>query len=54
MLAAWQIGPRMGTRMQGKGGVKPSKFDDDASIGLLGLLLALGSGTRVGLLAGPA
>ena len=43
MLVAWEIGRRMGQRLRGKGGVKPSKFDD-ASIGLLGLLLAFSFG----------
>jgi hypothetical protein len=46
MLAAWQIGRRLGKRLQGKDGVKPSKFDD-ASIGLLGLLLAFSFGTSI-------
>lgn len=46
MLAAWQIGRRMGRRLRGKDGVKPSKFDD-ASIGLLGLLLAFSFGTSI-------
>src|ERR1700720_1638341 len=46
MLAAWQIGRRMGGRLRGKDGVKPSKFDD-ASIALLGLLLAFSFGTSI-------
>ena len=46
MLVAWQIGRRMGGRLRGKDGVKPSKFDD-ASIGLLGLLLAFSFGTSI-------
>jgi hypothetical protein len=46
MLAAWQIGRRMGTRLRGMGGVRPSKFND-ASIGLLGLLLAFSFGTSI-------
>ena len=47
MLLAWQIGRRIGGRLQGKDGVKPSKFDD-ASIALLGLLLAFSFGTSIG------
>jgi hypothetical protein len=40
MLAAWKVGIRMGDRLRRKGGGKePSKFDD-ASMALLGLLLA--------------
>ena len=46
MLAAWQIGRCMGRRLRGKDGVKPSKFDD-ASIGLLSLLLAFSFGTSI-------
>jgi hypothetical protein len=46
MLAAWQIGRRIGGRLRGNNGVKPSKFDD-ASIGLLGLLLAFSFGTSM-------
>jgi len=46
MLAAWQIGRCMGGCLRGKDGVKPSKFDD-ASIGLLGLLLAFSFGTSI-------
>ena len=46
MLAAWQIGRRMGRRLRGKDSVKPSKFDD-ASIGLLSLLLAFSFGTSI-------
>jgi hypothetical protein len=33
MLAAWQIGRRMGRRLRGTDAAKPSKFDD-ASVGL--------------------
>jgi len=46
MLVAWQVGRRMGGRLRGTDGVKPSKFDD-ASIGLLGLLLAFSFGTSI-------
>ena len=46
MLVAWQIGRRLGGRLRGRDGVKPSKFDD-ASIGLLGLLLAFSFGTSI-------
>jgi hypothetical protein len=46
MLAAWQIGRRMGRRLRGKDSVKPSKFDD-ASIGLLSLLLAFSFGMSI-------
>ena len=46
MLAAWQIGRRMGWRLRDKDGVKPSKFDD-ASIGLLSLLLAFSFGMSI-------
>src|SRR3984893_2931949 len=46
MLAAWQIGRCLGRRLQGKDGVRPSKFDD-ASIALLGLLLAFSFGTSI-------
>jgi hypothetical protein len=46
MLAAWQIGQRMGRRSQGKDSVKPSKFDD-ASLALLSLLLAFSFGTSI-------
>jgi uncharacterized YccA/Bax inhibitor family protein len=46
MLVAWQIGRRMGGHLQRKNGVRPSKFDD-ASIGLLGLLLAFSFGTSI-------
>ena len=45
-LVAWRIGRRMGGRLRGREGVKPSKFDD-ASIGLLGLLLAFSFGTSI-------
>ena len=46
MLTAWQIGRCMGRRLRGKDGAKPSKFDD-ASIGLLSLLLAFSFGTFI-------
>ena len=46
MLAAWQIGRHMGRRVRGMDGIKPSKFDD-ASIALLGLLLAFSFGTSI-------
>jgi hypothetical protein len=46
MLAAWRIGRHLGRRVRGKDGVKPSKFDD-ASIALLGLLLAFSFGTSI-------
>lgn len=46
MLAAWQIGRRLGGRLRGRNDVKPSKFDD-ASIGLLGLLLAFSFGMSI-------
>ena len=46
MLVAWQIGRRIGSRRRGKEGIKPSKFDD-ASIGLLSLLLAFSFGTSI-------
>jgi len=46
MLAAWQIGRRMGRRLRVREGVRPSKFDD-ASIGLLTLLLAFSFGTSI-------
>jgi hypothetical protein len=46
MLAAWQIGRRMGRRLRGRDAVKPSKFDD-ASFGLLTLLLAFSFGTSI-------
>jgi len=46
MLVAWQIGRRLGGRLRGRDVVKPSKFDD-ASIGLLGLLLAFSFGTSI-------
>jgi hypothetical protein len=44
MLVASEIGRWMGRRLRRKGGVKPSKFDD-ASMPLLGLLLAFTFGT---------
>jgi hypothetical protein len=46
MLAAWEIGKWMGRRLQRKGGAKPSKFDD-ASMALLGLLLAFTFGMSI-------
>ncbi len=47
MLAAWRIGIRMGDRLRRKGGGRaPSKFDD-ASIALLGLLLAFTFGLSI-------
>jgi hypothetical protein len=46
MLAAWQIGRCMGRRLRGRDDIKPSKFDD-ASIGLLSLLLAFSFGTSI-------
>jgi hypothetical protein len=46
MLAAWQIGRRMGRRLRGTDAAKPSKFDD-ASVGLLTLLLAFSFGPSI-------
>lgn len=46
MLAAWQGGLWLGRRLQRKGHSKPSKFDD-ASMALLGLLLAFTFGTSI-------
>jgi hypothetical protein len=46
MLAAWQLGRRMGRRLRGTDAAKPSKFDD-ASVGLLTLLLAFSFGTSI-------
>lgn len=46
MLAGWSIGQRMGGRLLRKGGAKPSKFDD-ASMALLGLLLAFTFGMSI-------
>jgi hypothetical protein len=46
MLAASQIGRHMGRRVRGMDDLKPSKFDD-ASIGLLTLLLAFSFGTSI-------
>lgn len=46
MLAAWSFGKRMGERLQRDGGAKPSKFDD-ASMALLGLLLAFTFGMSI-------
>jgi hypothetical protein len=46
MLAAWQIGRWLGRRLLSKGHPKPSKFDD-ASLALMGLLLAFAFGTSI-------
>ena len=46
MVAAWQIGRRMGGRLRGRDGVKPSKFDG-ASIGLLSLVLGFSFGMSI-------
>jgi len=46
MLAAWYVGKRMGRRLLQRGGATPSKFDD-ASMALLGLLLAFTFGTSI-------
>ncbi len=46
MLAAWRIGRSVGVGSHGKPGVKPSKFDD-ASMALLGLLLAFSFGMSI-------
>jgi hypothetical protein len=46
MLAAWTIGKRLGQRLLHKGGAKTSKFDD-ASMALLGLLLAFTFGMSI-------
>jgi len=46
MLAAWNVGKRMGGRLAQRGAGKPSKFDD-ASTALLGLLLAFTFGTSI-------
>jgi hypothetical protein len=45
MLAAWEVGKRMGRRLAG-GNTKPSKFDD-ASMAVMGLLLAFAFGTSI-------
>jgi hypothetical protein len=45
MLAAWSVGKRLGDRLLHKG-TKPSKFDD-ASMALLGLLLAFSFGMSI-------
>lgn len=48
MLAAWQIGIRVGrVQRRSQPGARPSKFDD-ASMALLGLLLAFTFGTSIG------
>jgi hypothetical protein len=46
MLVAWSIGKRLGERLLHEGGTKPSKFDD-ASMALLGLLLAFSFGMSI-------
>jgi hypothetical protein len=46
MLAAWQVGERMGKRLLHKEDTKPSKFDE-ASVALLGLLLAFTFGMSI-------
>jgi hypothetical protein len=46
MLAAWGIGARMGHRLLSQGHAKPSKFDD-ATMALMGLLLAFAFGTSI-------
>jgi hypothetical protein len=46
MLAAWQAGKRIGRRTLSKGDSKPSRFDD-ASIALMGLLLAFAFGSSI-------
>jgi hypothetical protein len=46
MLAAWQVGKHLGGRLLTKGHPKPSKFDD-ASMALMGLLLAFAFGTSI-------
>jgi hypothetical protein len=46
MLAAWRIGWHMGGTLPSKNAVKPSKFDD-ASMALLGLLIAFTFGTSI-------
>jgi hypothetical protein len=45
-LIAWFVGQRMGERLRREGGATPSKFDD-ASMALLGLLLAFTFGTSI-------
>jgi len=47
MLAVWGIGTLMGQRLHGIAGRRPSKFDD-ASIALMGLLLAFAFGMSIG------
>lgn len=46
MLFAWSIGKRLGERLLHEGGKQPSKFDD-ASMALLGLLLAFSFGMSI-------
>ncbi|MGD0076342.1 MAG: hypothetical protein ABSD31_18705 [Candidatus Binataceae bacterium] len=46
MLAAWGIGTWMGHRLRSKSGKTPSKFDD-ASMALMGLLLAFAFGMSI-------
>ena len=46
MLAAWSIGKLLGERLVREGNKKPSKFDD-ASMALLGLLLAFSFGMAI-------
>jgi hypothetical protein len=46
MLVAWNVGKRMGEWLLHDGGTKPSKFDD-ASMALLGLLLAFTFGMSI-------
>jgi hypothetical protein len=46
MLVAWRIGRYWGGRLRGEKGIKHSKLDD-ASIGLLGLLLAFSFGMSI-------
>ena len=46
MLGAWEIGTWMGRRLRSTSDKKPSKFDD-ASVALMGLLLAFGFGMSI-------
>ncbi len=46
MLIAWQVGKWMGRRLLREAGTKPSKFDD-ASMALLGLLIAFAFGMSI-------